>query len=120
MQEEDNEGHLNALFWAHLYVIKMLKEHSDVVMLDCTYKTNQFNMPFLHIVGVTSMDKTYDIAFCLLPNEEEGTYNFAIACLKALFDTVDRTPRIFITNHKVALKNRLYNHFPTVPQRACL
>jgi hypothetical protein len=77
-------------------------------------------MPFLYIVGVTSMDKTYDIAFCLLSNKEEGTYNFAIACLKALFDTVDRIPRIFITNYEVALKNRLYNHFPTVLQRACL
>jgi hypothetical protein len=40
MQEEDNKGYLNALFWAYLYVIKMLKEHPNVVMLDCMYKTN--------------------------------------------------------------------------------
>jgi hypothetical protein len=77
-------------------------------------------MPFLYIIGITSIDKTYNIAFCLLPNKEESTYNFAIACFKALFNTVDCTLRIFITNYKVALKNYLYNYFLIVLQRACL
>jgi hypothetical protein len=77
-------------------------------------------MPFLHITSVTSMDTTYDIAFCLLPNEEEQTYDFAIQSLLQLFKGVGRTLRIFITNYKVALKNCLKAHFLEVLQRACL
>jgi hypothetical protein len=83
----------------------MLREHPNVVMLDCTYKTNKFNMPFLYIVGVTSIDLTYNIAFYLLLNKEETTYNFAVLCLKALFKQEGVSPRIFITNYEVALKN---------------
>jgi hypothetical protein len=119
--QEDDQGRLHALFWAHPYSIARLKEHPDVIMLDCTYKTNKFNMPFLHIVGITSMNTTYDIAYCLLPNEEEVSYNFAITGLRLLLETeAERSPRIFITDHEIALKNSLKAHFPEVPQRACL
>jgi hypothetical protein len=93
----------------------MLKEHPNVVMLDCTYKTNKFNMPFLYIVGVTSIDLTYNIAFCLLLNKKKDTYNFAVLCLKALFEQVGVSPRIFITNYEVALKSRLKEHYLEVP-----
>jgi hypothetical protein len=90
-------------------------------MLDCTYKTNKFNMPFLYIVGITSMNTTYNIAYCLLPNEEEVSYDFAITGLRLLLETeAERSPRIFITDHEIALKNSLKAHFPEVPQRACL
>jgi hypothetical protein len=74
-------------------------------MLDCTYKTNKFNILFLYIVGITSIDLIYNIAFYLLLNKEETTYNFAVLCLKALFKQEGVSPRIFITNYKVALKN---------------
>jgi hypothetical protein len=55
-------------------------------MLDCTYKTNKFNILFLYIVGITSIDLIYNIAFYLLLNKEKTTYNFVVLCLKALFE----------------------------------
>jgi hypothetical protein len=69
--QKNVQGHLDALFWAHPYAMNMLKEHSDIIMLDCTYKTNKFNMLFLHICSITSMDKTFDVAFAFMANKEE-------------------------------------------------
>jgi hypothetical protein len=45
-----------------------------------------FNIPFLYIIGVISIDLIYNIAFYLLLNKEEITYNFAVLYLKALFE----------------------------------
>lgn len=116
----DSENRLQTLFFAHPYSIEMVKEHPDVLMLDCTYKTNKFNMPFLHVVGVNSMTKTFSVAFCFLPNEQEASYDFAIDALDELFHTIDRSPQCFITDQETALKNSLGNYFLDVPQRLCL
>jgi hypothetical protein len=112
-EECDEEGHLKSLFWAHPYSIQMLKQHPNVVMLDCTYKTNRFNMPFLHIVGVTSMNRTFDIAFCFMPNELKESYKHPIHSLLALFDLTGVSPRIFINNNETALKSNLTYFFPS-------
>jgi hypothetical protein len=120
MKECDEEGCLKSLVWAHPYSIQRLKQHPDMVMLDCTYKTNRFNMPFLHVVGVTSMNRTFNIVFCFMPNELEESYKHPIHSLLALFDLTRVSPRIFITNNKTALKSNLTRFFPGIPQQACL
>lgn len=67
------------------------------------------------------MNTTYDIAYCLLPNKEESSYDFVVMCLQELLEgQAGRSPQLFITDHEVALKNRLLAHFPKVPRRACL
>jgi hypothetical protein len=119
--QDDDEGRLHVLFWAYLYSIAGFKEHPNVIMLDCTYKTNKFNMPSLYIVGIASMNTTYDIAYCVLLNKEEVLYDFAVSCLKLLLNTeAERSPLIFITDYEVALKNSLQAYFLEVLQRACL
>jgi hypothetical protein len=78
-------------------------------------------MPFLYIVGITSMNTTYDIAYYLLLNKEEVLYDFAITSLRLLLEMeAERSLRIFITNYEIALKNSLKAYFLEVPQRACL
>jgi hypothetical protein len=80
-------------------------------MLDCMYKTNKFNMPFFYIIGIISIDLIYNITYYLLLNKEKDTYNFIVLYLKALFKQVGVSPRIFITNYKVALKNCLKEYY---------
>ena len=98
----------------------MLKGHPNVVLLDCTYKINKFNIPFLYIVSVNSINKTFDIAFSFLLNELEKTYRFTIKSLYNLYTKVDRTPYYFIIDNNTTLKNALKRYFPDVPQRAYL
>src|SRR5690348_12154262 len=108
---EDLDGRLATLFFSYLYSIEMLKEHPNVVLLDCTYKINKFNMPFLYIVSVNSIEKTFNITFSFLLNKLEKIYKFAIKSLCNLFTKVDRTPRYFITDNNTALKNVLKRYF---------
>ena len=42
--------------------------------MDCTYKTNRFNMPLLSIIGITSLGTNFWVAFCFLRNEKEGDF----------------------------------------------
>ena len=77
-------------------------------------------MPLLHIVGATSMNRIFDVGFCMMPDELEGTYQWAVNCLKELYNIIKRSPRIFITDNEAALKSCLHRTFEGVPQRACL
>src|SRR5437660_1379274 len=104
---EDLDSRLATLFFSYLYSIEMLKEHPNVILLDYTYKINKFNMPFLYIVSVNSIEKTFNIAFSFLLNKLERIYKFAIKSLRNLFTKVDRIPRCFITNNNTTLKNAL-------------
>nr|XP_024375781.1 protein FAR1-RELATED SEQUENCE 5-like [Physcomitrium patens] len=49
----DTENHIIQLFWAHPLSIRLAKTYSTVIQMDCTYKTNTFRMPMLHVVGMT-------------------------------------------------------------------
>lgn len=49
---------LERLFFAYPNAVKIYKKHYKVVLLDCTYKTNQFRMPLLNICAVISNRKT--------------------------------------------------------------
>ena len=43
----DKAGHVTHLFFAHPYQLHLTKRFHTVLVLDCTYKTNRFNMPLL-------------------------------------------------------------------------
>jgi ABC-type Fe2+-enterobactin transport system substrate-binding protein len=49
---------LERLFFAHPNAVTLYKQHPDVVLVDCTYKTNWFQMPLCNIASVTSSRKT--------------------------------------------------------------
>jgi MULE transposase domain len=66
---------LEALFWAHPAAVKIWKEHPDIVLIDCTYKTNRFRMPLLNICAVTGNKKTVQIGLCFLSGEKKETMN---------------------------------------------
>ena len=76
--KEDNSNHLKYLFFAHLESLKYLQKNSNILLLNYTYKTNKFKMPFLHAVGVDNSGQNFKLAYCFLPGETEDNYNFAI------------------------------------------
>ena len=60
----DNDNQLTRLFFAFPAQITMFNKFSSVVMADCTYKTNRYKMPLLHMIGLSSVGKSFSIAFC--------------------------------------------------------
>jgi hypothetical protein len=62
----------------HPRSIQIFQQYPDVLFLDCTYKTNQFKLPLLVIVGTTCLNTTFYVAFCFLAKEEAGDYVWAL------------------------------------------
>nr|KAJ0228208.1 hypothetical protein LSAT_V11C100027130 [Lactuca sativa] len=73
---------LEDLFFIHPTSLKMWQTFPYVVLMDDTYKTNKYNFHFLEIVGVTSTNKTFSIAFAFMCNEKTSNYRWALTCLK--------------------------------------
>jgi hypothetical protein len=55
---KDNENRVTRLFFAYPKLIELLKQNPNILLLDCIYKTNRFNMPLLNICGVTGNNIT--------------------------------------------------------------
>jgi hypothetical protein len=55
--------------------LALWKEHPDILLLDCIYKTNRFNIPFLNICLITSNNMVIQIGLVFLSSEKEADYN---------------------------------------------
>jgi hypothetical protein len=114
----DEQGRVHTLFFSHTSMIQMLRAHPDVLMVDCTYKTNRYNMPLLHFIGTTPIDTSFSAAFAFLPGEDQEHYDFVLAAFKKLVLEA-LTPEVVLTDNETALKNSLKGILPTTPQLLC-
>ena len=77
-------GEISYLFFTYPKSIELFKWYYDILLLDCTYKTNRFKMPLLNIVGVNGLGDNFHVGFAFLSAEEERDYLWAIQELKTL------------------------------------
>jgi hypothetical protein len=116
----DGEGHVSNLFFAHLDSFIMIKENPHVMQIDTTYKTNKFNMPLLHTVGVTSHHTIFDVCFGFMGGEDHTHYGWHIQAMHEFFEFLKVNPWCFVTDHNPALKSALTACYPSVHQRRCI
>jgi hypothetical protein len=76
-------------------------------------------MPMLHIVGVTSFNKNFEMGYAFLAGEMEVDYLFIIMALKELCEQLGVRPHVFVTDKEEAIKNALTQCFPGVKQVLC-
>ncbi|KAL2886392.1 mutator-like element transposase [Ceratocystis lukuohia] len=114
----NSENHLTALFFAHPDSIAYLQENPDVLLLDCTYKTNQYAMPLLDMIGVDSSQKSFFIAFAFLSGETEDDYLWALQHLKSLYQ--QGLPSVVLTDRCQAIMNAVPVYFPSAAALLCL
>ena len=106
------------LFWAHPGSIDLLRAFPRVLIMDCTYKTNRYRLPLLEIVGVTSTDLTFSIAFVYMDSEREDNYTWALERLCSTMDD-DALPEVIVTDRDLALLNAIRRVFPTAKNLLC-
>jgi hypothetical protein len=115
---DENTHRVTHLFFTLSHSIGLMQSFPDVLEMDCTYKTNKFKMPLLHILGVTPIETNFSAGFCFLPGESASDYLWALQSFK--FATGNIAPRVIITDGEDGLKNSCREVFPDVPQRLCL
>ena len=91
--------------------VALFEAYLEVLLLDCTYKTNKFKMPLLNVVGLTGLDTTFYMAFTFLRGEQEEDHAWALQQLK---DHLPVNPKSFITDRELALMNVIGTVLPEV------
>ncbi|XP_019189960.1 PREDICTED: uncharacterized protein LOC109184415 [Ipomoea nil] len=77
---------LEDLFFVHPKSMEKWRAFPHVLLIDATYKTNRYSMPLVEMVGVTSTNMTFCIAFAFMHKENESNYTWALNCLKATIE----------------------------------
>ena len=109
------------LFFVNKHIKEILSKNSEVIIMDCTYKTNKYRMPLLVIMGSTALGTSFYIAFAFLDGEEELDFNWVIEQLKELYSELDlKDPIVIVTDRDLALMNAISINYPNTVNILCV
>ena len=75
LQYEKNEAdQITRLFFSKISSQHILKINHEVLLMNCTYKTNKYRLSLLVICGVTTINTTFYVIFCFLSSEYIDDY----------------------------------------------
>lgn len=117
----DGDQHVIVLFAMHKTSVEMLKHHPYVISMDCTYKTNQFGLPLLDIVGFTATGTSIFLGFAFVQNEQQPTYEIVLDFLMEIYDKLDlEDPYTILTDKEEGLINAIHEVFPNTDTMICI
>jgi hypothetical protein len=106
------------VFWADATSRKNYKHFGDVISLDSTYTTNQYNMIFVPITGVDHHLQSVFLGAAFLANEKIESYVW-------LFNTFLKgmggvSPHLIITDEDASMKAAITKILPDTIHRLCM
>ncbi|WOL04125.1 protein FAR1-RELATED SEQUENCE 6-like isoform X1 [Canna indica] len=114
----DEEGRLRNVFWADAISRATYKFFGDVVLLDTTYLTGDFDIPLVLFVGVNNHGQLVLLGCSLLSDETAETYFWLFKTWMTCM--LKQPPNCIITDQCKAIKDALVKVFPGVRHRLCL
>lgn len=100
----DARARITRLFFAKTLSQKVLRLNYEVMLIDCTYKTNAYRILLCIISGVTALNTTFYIAFCFLSEETTKDYGWLLERLKELYILLDiPDPMVVVTDAETDL-----------------
>ncbi|GKD78576.1 PKS-NRPS hybrid synthetase [Tanacetum coccineum] len=113
------KGYIIGLFISHPLSIKLAKVFSNTFVMDCTYKTNRYNIPLLDIIGVTCFNTSFYSGFVFLEKEDKDHYVWALSVFKKILSDSNQ-PSVIISDRELALMNTIKDEFPTTTSLLCV
>ncbi|XP_026446424.1 uncharacterized protein LOC113347055 isoform X1 [Papaver somniferum] len=114
--EETNE--LKDIVWAHPESTLLAKCFPSMLMIDCTYKTNRFKVPFFHVAGISSLGTPFTVAYAFIEEETKEHFSWALTQLKSLFFP-HSLPSVCVMNGDHPLINAVRSVFPEAKRLLC-
>lgn len=113
---------ITQLFFAFESSLDILKMNSDVLFVDCTYKTNKYNMPLCIFNGVSACNKSFYIGFAFLRHEDKDSYYWVLSKVQELFRRVGKEegPKVILTDKEDALIAGLEQAMPASYHILCV
>jgi hypothetical protein len=65
-------------FLVDIRLVKYLNQYFNILLLNCTYKTNKFNMLLLDILKINNYNYRFNVNVCFLDSEIKDNYKEAI------------------------------------------
>lgn len=112
----DHNNRLVHLWFAPKASRALTHRYSDVLLMDCTYKTNKSMLSLLHVVGVTGTSDTFTIAYCFLADETTESYLWAV---QAIERCLPKTPSVVVIDNEKALISALQVQWPSCRVHLC-
>lgn len=118
---KDQKERVTHLFFSRTSCHKILKSNWEVLIMDCTYKTNKYKIPLLVITGTTALNTSFYVAFCFLEKEEREDYTWALQQYREMCIFLDvPDPIVNITDREAALILAHYEVFPQTRHILCI
>lgn len=114
----NEDGVLNRVFFCPAECYHDLHKFGNVIGMDATYKTNQFRLPLVTIVGEDNEGRTKALAYAFVTFEASDDYLWVLECLKVCLRTLE--PTLFITDGDMAMINAVAHQFPSSKHFRCL
>ena len=119
--ETDSSHAVQRLLFGYQKSIDLLRKYPEVLLLDCTYNTNKFNMPLFTITGVTSMKRSFTIGMAFLGGEQFEEFRWVLCQLRPLYhDSPLNAPCSIVTDCDTALMKAIKDVFPVSQNLLCL
>ncbi|KAL5122085.1 PKS-NRPS hybrid synthetase [Glycine soja] len=115
----DDSDAIRDIFWTHPDAIKLLGAFNTVLIIDSTYKTTRYQLPLLEIVGVTSTELTFSVAFAFVESERADNFTWALQKLRGLIVKEDDMPQVIVTVGDIALMSAVQVVFPSSSNLLC-
>jgi hypothetical protein len=108
---------LQSFFWTTPMAIILAKYYGYVFFIDCTYKSNKYQMPLMHIVSMSPTNKSFTVALCFLEGETKEEYVWG---LQSLANVCGNLPTgVVLTDQCAALRDALTIVYPEWKQQLC-
>lgn len=117
-RENQTTNAVEDIFFIHKHSYTMWCAFPHVLMIDATYKTNIYDLPFVQVVGMASTNQSFSVAHAFISAEKIENYVWVLERIKAmLVDCME--PRVIITDRDFALMNACEQIFPKANKYLC-
>lgn len=109
------------ILWVYPKSLELSVNFPSVLIIDATYKTNEYRIPLLEVVGITSTMRTYSLMFAYLSNERIEQLTWALDTLKKwMVEKKASLPFVIVSNRDLALINAIETCFPNAHHIICI
>jgi hypothetical protein len=108
---------LQSFFFTTPLAIILAKYYGYVFFIDCTYKTNKYQMPLMHIVSMSPTNKSFTVGLAFLEGETKEEYVWGLQSLAYVCGNLPTG--VVVTDQCSALRDALTIVFPHWKQQLC-
>ena len=118
--QKNTFNQITHFFFCHRKCEQFLQVNSFVLVMNCIYKMNQYNLPLLIIYDKIPLNITFYIVFDFIIAEKEKDYNFHLNKLQKHYIALNLSDSwIIVSDAEQALQNTLRNVFPHIRNHLC-